>query len=74
MLVMVKEKFRWHIRKSRKFSFEISVSNLSSTMISQDIALWVIISTQSKGGFSHRKKGRYYKLVIITFDSIGIFG
>ena len=42
-------------------------------MTSQNIALWALINTQSKGGYSKRKKGRYRKLITITFDWIGIF-
>ena len=42
-------------------------------MTSQNIALWALINTQSKGGYSNRKKGRYRKLITITFDWIGIF-
>ena len=42
-------------------------------MTSQNIALWALINTQSKGGYSNRKKGRYHKLITITFDWIGIF-
>ena len=42
-------------------------------MTSQNIALWALINTQSKGGYSNRKKGRYRKLTTITFDWIGIF-
>ena len=42
-------------------------------MTSQNIALWALINTQSKGGYSYRKKGRYRKLITITFDWIGIF-
>ena len=42
-------------------------------MTSQNIALWALINTQSKGGYSNRKKGRYPKLITITFDWIGIF-
>ena len=37
-------------------------------MTSQNIALWALINTQSKGGYSNRKKGRYRKLITITFD------
>ena len=32
-----------------------------------------LINTQSKGGYSNRKKGRYRKFITITFDWIGIF-
>ena len=42
-------------------------------MTSQNIALWALINTQSKGGYSNRKKGRYHKLITISFDWIGIF-
>ena len=42
-------------------------------MTSQNIALWALINTQSKGGYSNRKKGRYRKLITIIFDWIGIF-
>ena len=42
-------------------------------MTSQNIALWALINTQSKGGYSNRKKGRYRKLITITFDWIGNF-
>ena len=42
-------------------------------MTSQNIALWALINIQSKGGYSNRKKGRYRKLITITFDWIGIF-
>ena len=42
-------------------------------MTSQNIALWVLINTQCKGGYSNRKKGRYRKFITITFDWIGIF-
>ena len=42
-------------------------------MTSQNIALWALINTQSKGGYSNMKKGRYRKLITITFDWIGIF-
>ena len=42
-------------------------------MTSQNIALWALINTQSKGGYSNRKKDRYRKLITITFDWIGIF-
>ena len=42
-------------------------------MTSQNIALWALINTQSKGGYSNRKKGRYRKLITITFDWVGIF-
>ena len=42
-------------------------------MTSQNIALWALINTQSKGGYSNRKKGRYCKLITITFDWTGIF-
>ena len=42
-------------------------------MTSQNIALWAKINTQSKGGYCNRKKGRYPKLITITFDWIGIF-
>ena len=42
-------------------------------MTSQNIALWALINTQSKGGYFNRKKGRYRKLITITFDWIGIF-
>ena len=42
-------------------------------MTSQNFALWSLINTQSKGGYSNRKKGRYRKLMPITFDWIGIF-
>ena len=42
-------------------------------MTSQNIALWALINTQSKGGYSNRKKGRDRKLITITFDWIGIF-
>ena len=42
-------------------------------MTSQNIALWALINTQSKGGYSNRKNGRYRKIITITFDWIGIF-
>ena len=42
-------------------------------MTSQNIALWALINTQSKGGYSNRKKGRYRKFITITFDWTGIF-
>ena len=42
-------------------------------MTSQNIALWALINTQSKGGYSNGKKGRYRKSIIITFDWTGIF-
>ena len=42
-------------------------------MTSQNIALWVLVNIQSKGGYSHRKKGRYHECITITFDWIGIF-
>ena len=42
-------------------------------MTSQNIAMWALINTQSKVGYSNRKKGRYGKLITITLDWTGIF-
>ena len=42
-------------------------------MTSQNIALWALINTQSKEDYCNRKKGRYRKLIAITFDWIGFF-
>lgn len=42
-------------------------------MTSQNIAMWALINTQSKVGYSNRNKGRYDKLITITLDWTGIF-
>ena len=42
-------------------------------MTSQNIALWVLVNTQSKGGYYHRKKGKYHKFITIPFGWSEIF-